>query len=817
MVKLLAVILISISVFACTKTDSTQFTENFNKTNNRIWVGENFWSVPLEDWEIKNGRLNCIGERSNMRVNIISRKLRTEGNLKININSGLIEKGAEEGSAGFSIGLKDITDNSVKSLCYFGKGVNVGINIAGYVFIDKVQVELPENFSFESFKLVVETIKADKNSTLRLTAKDKNGKLAVVDNNTIEDLSGIVAIANGFSTNRKSKNKVKFWFDDFSLSGSMVENCEEEKFGPILWTMYTQSREKLKLTAQFPPIGENDNQTAIFEINKNGNWEELAKTTINNKSYTAEFAVNWQETQAVDYRVKYIQKFTDGTNKEHLYNGIIRQEPNNKKLKLAGMTCQEWNGFPYAPVAKNIFLSDPDILFFSGDQIYEQNGGYQVFRKPIDKSIINYLGKWYMFGWAFGNVMKDRPTVCLPDDHDVFQGNLWGNNGEVFKEKIGQNGGGYVMSSEMVNVVHRTQCSHLPDAYDPTPIANNISVYYTDMVYGGVSFAILSDRMFKSSPEEVATWKGRSDHITSSTITAKEMDKPGLKMVGDRQLYFMDQWKKDWKGAYMKVLLSQTIFANAATHHGGLKGYLRGDLDSGGWPRSGRNRIIERLRSCYAFHVCGDQHLPSLVQYGINEYRDASWVFCTPAINVGYQRRFLPDRLGWDVVNRPEHNLPNTGNYTDAFGNPSYIYAIGEYADDTRSDNRYIKGVKTTSGFGLVTFDIESRDIKVESYKFLADLENAPARVNQHAGWPKILNQYENAGLNNYNLPEIKSKKVNNPVVNIIEKKSGNLISSIRIKGDTFTPTVQNKGMFIVEMVDANTGEILFSTPASTK
>ncbi len=42
---------------------------------------------------------------------------------------------------------------------------------------------------------------------------------------------------------------------------------------------------------------------------------------------------------------------------------------------------------------------------------------------------LNYLGKWYMFGWAFGDLMRDIPAICTPDDHDVFQGNLWGGQG----------------------------------------------------------------------------------------------------------------------------------------------------------------------------------------------------------------------------------------------------------------------------------------------------------------------------------------------------------------------------------------------------
>ena len=51
--------------------------------------------------------------------------------------------------------------------------------------------------------------------------------------------------------------------------------------------------------------------------------------------------------------------------------------------------------------------------------------------------------------------------------------------------------GGYREPARMVNVVHKTCAGHHPDYFDATPVKQDISVYYGDMVYGGVSFAIL--------------------------------------------------------------------------------------------------------------------------------------------------------------------------------------------------------------------------------------------------------------------------------------------------------------------------------------
>jgi len=86
-------------------------------------------------------------------------------------------------------------------------------------------------------------------------------------------------------------------------------------------------------------------------------------------------------------------------------------------------------------------------------------------------------------------------------------------------------------------------------------------------------------------------------------------------------------------------------------------------------PKTARDRAVEIIRKAFVFHICGDQHVPSIVHYGIEEFRDAGWAFCTPAIAVGYSRWFRPDEINIPARNRPEHGFANTGEYTDAFGN----------------------------------------------------------------------------------------------------------------------------------------------------
>ena len=418
-----------------------------------------------------------------------------------------------------------------------------------------------------------------------------------------------------------------------------------------------------------------------------------------------------------------------------------------------------------------------------------------------------------MFGWAFGDLMKDRPTICLADDHEVFQGNLWGAGGKKVSDEDWRRSrdsrSGFVEPVEMVNVVIRTNSSHQPEAFDPTPIEQGMDVYYTDILYGRVSFALITDRTFKSGPEEVVEatrkagfWNGRKDMLHGKYPNSSLEKEKSLNLLGERQMTFLNNWATDWKDTDMKVLLSQTIFANNVTHYGPKKVILGSDLDSGGWPKMARDETIDLLRKCHAFQICGDQHLPSLVQYGIDDYRDANWVFCTPAIAVGYQRRFMPDTLNTPHTGRPDHGAPNTGLYTDGLGNKNFIYAVGNPDDITDHSNRYQKAQNCASGFGYVIFDQKNRNISAHSFRFLTKEQDKKKR-GEFEGWPKTINILDNYMANSkFKLPTIQIKGCSNALIEI-HKKNSDLESVVRIKGSIFGPRVSAPGEYRVTITDA--------------
>jgi hypothetical protein len=806
--------IISLIILLATSSckQEVEFSANFDNTNDRIWVGRDFWSIPLEDWKVENGKLHLIGTMPNSRVNLLTSVLSPEiGDFELSAKINLTNKGKLPGSAGFLIGLHDKEDPSAKAACYFGEGIKAGVSLKGFAFLKDIKTDLPTGFDFDEFNI---SVKGNSNK-LVLNITDKNGLKVQQLQCETEGLQGLIALSANVSVEENEKpGNSNFSFDDLKFSGPKVIERPENSFGPVLWTMYTLSKKTVKLMALLPPIGGNDNQELSLQLKKGENWETVDTKTLEPDSRTAVFKLeNWDDTKDAEFRVEYVEKGKDGAETPDIYNGTIRKDPVDKALKFGGLTCQYHFGFPYTPLVNSLTKLDPDILYFSGDQIYEGNGGYPIKRVPADVSIVNYLGKYYMFGWAFGDLMRDRPTICTPDDHDVYHGNLWGESGKnhpMTNDPIKDDLGGFRQSVQMVNVVNRTNCGQLPDPYDPTPIKQGMSVWYTDLNYGRISFAIVSDRVFKTGPEGVADWEGRKDHMKEPRKDLSFLSKPGVQLLGDRQMDFLDKWILDWTDADMKVLLSQTVFANPATHHGGLDGYLYGDLDSGGWPKSGRDKAIRLMRKGSVFHINGDQHVPSLVQYGLENYRDAGWSFCTPAISVMYLRWFLPDELGYPILDRPEHGYPNTGKYTDAFGNKNYVYAIGNPGKMTiDKDSRYTHAQIRSSGFGFVTFDKTDRTINIEAWRFKADVDDPNPVRDQFSGWPLKISQFDNLGQGANNvLPEITVNKANQ-LIQIENEKTGELANIYRMNGNKIQPRLFEKGTFTIKIGEGENSKVL--------
>ncbi|MCF7974046.1 MAG: hypothetical protein K9N55_09550 [Phycisphaerae bacterium] len=555
----------------------------------------------------------------------------------------------------------------------------------------------------------------------------------------------------------------------------------------ICFALYTAQDNILKMTAQLYPLKDNESRMAMLAIQKDNQWETVAQAQITeneygnqaqDKTWTAHFRVqDWDMTRDWPYRVVAL----DGV---AVYKGLIRSDPVNKdEIVVAAFTGNSiykphGGDIPRSDIVENVKKLNPDLLFFSGDQVYDHT---------------HHLGYWLRFGQDFGEIIRNTPTITIPDDHDVGQANLWGASGRKSNTGAGHDGG-YFMPATYVKAVEQAQTWHLPDPYDPTPIGQGIGVYYTDLTLGRISFAIIEDRKFKTGPEGLIPKQGpRPDHILNPNYDPKSVDVQGAVLLGERQLNFLNAWGQDWQGADMKAVLSQTLFCGSAHVHGKIGGRLHADLDSNGWPQTGRNKALAEMRRAFSVHIAGDQHLATIMRHGIEDWDDAGYSFCVPSIANLYLRWWDPLEPGANrVPGMPEY----TGRYLDGFGNHVTCWAA---ANPSKEPNGGSKLTTRAAGFGVVRFAKPTREITFECWPRHVDVTGPITQ--QYPGWPKTIQQTDNYGrMPLAYLPALNIKGQTNPVVQIVDESNNDVVYTLRILGQSFSPKVFHEGTYTIKV-----------------
>ena len=489
--------------------------------------------------------------------------------------------------------------------------------------------------------------------------------------------------------------------DWWNRKASKIINMKVPRDQTVAFGIYTASNNKLKLSAQLFPLYPEETRTVRLELFQKDQWKEVQTQQVNEIGWAAFFRVeDWDMNQSVKYRILH------GENAQ--FEGTIRKDPVDKnEINIAALSCNSnKDRGAREKYVKNINALNPDLVFFAGDQSYDHK---------------EHTAAWLKFGMQFREVFRHRPCVTIPDDHDIGQGNLWGESGKKSMRNDG-NDGGYFFNPEYVKMVERAQTTHLPDAFHQAPLEQGINTYFTSLKIGAVDFAIIEDRKFKSGPNGKIPKQGpRADHINDPSYNPESINLPELVLLGQLQHQFLEEWGVD-KNSKMKAVLSATGFCGGAHLHGRRAERLHADLDSNGWPQHGRNKALSLIQKAGAVHIAGDQHLPTLIHHGIIDYEDGPWAFVVPAIINNYYSRWW-----WPEDEMPGENnndlLPWTGRYLDGFKNKITMQA---YANpDTKSNG---------AGFGFIRFNIEKNEVTFECWPRESNVLKADAK--QFTGWP---------------------------------------------------------------------------------
>ncbi|WP_215225081.1 alkaline phosphatase D family protein [Echinicola shivajiensis] len=821
-------------VIPLTLTNNKSYESPWHLWPDMKWVGPEFWGNRLQDWEIRQGKATCVVRGNNRTLYTLSHELGDQtGGFEFNVTlDWWAENSSSDVYAGFHVGAKGKFDD-YRSAAVFGQGLDAGITGDGKLFIgDSEGTEsIPLNQSL-SLKLEAEPKAGLYN--LKLTALSESGDtLAVhqVEGIASAAVSGALALVSHFpGDSKQGSDQPSVAFSHWKLNGAKVLQFEDREFGPICFGQYTLHENTLKLNAQLAPIEAIAGHKISLKTKTNGKWETIQESTVDLMGRVAQFRIeNWKQTDAVPYQVHLELPLLEQV-KTYTYEGTIAKEPTAmSQVKMAVFSCNADYGFPDGEVSEHVAKHQPDLAVFLGDQFYESTGGFGIQTSPIEKASLDYLRKWYMFGWSYREIFRHIPSAFIPDDHDVYHGNVWGEGGKHAPSDEGwgyvaQDQGGYKMPPEWVNMVQKTQTGHLPDPYDPSPVKQGIGTYYTDWIYGGVSFAILEDRKFKTAPKNVLPEEAK---VTNGFIQNRDFDIKKhydieAQLLGDRQLEFLESWTVNWpKSVQMKAVLSQTNFCTVATLPEGSiidsivpklpipapGEYVSGDaptsdMDSNGWPQKGRDEALKIIRKSFALHIAGDQHLASVVHYGVDEFGDSGYAFAGPALNNLFPRRW------WPQLSDEHQPLPgkskNTGNFHDGFGNKMTIHAV---ANPSQSGREPALIYDRATGYGIVTFDKSARNMKLECWPRYVDPEKNPD--GQYEGWPVTVSQDDNYARKAVGyLPLLKIEGKPDPVLKLVNESSGQTEYCLRIRGNIFRPKVFEKGKYTVILEEVGSGKL---------
>ena len=549
-------------------------------TGTQVWLGPEYWANPLQDWRRADNRFECHAAGGDRNVFWLTKELNPGGNFRMSVRLGRISGDTAkdpQGWVGFRFAMRghfsDYRDTAIRGL-----GWDAGVSADGRLFIGIAGGSNARVNSLSDLELTLERIGSKlvlsgggTSVERELPPTGVQGGVALVCHSGELPRAAPVwqepTAANAGKPNQQRGGDMRFWFRQWTLTGPGVVDHPERAWGPILFTQYTIAAGVLKMTVQLAPM---EGGEPPVELRLRG--RAPIRGAIETFSSTAAFRVpRWDTSKETPYEVTF---------QGQKYSGAIRSDPKAKnEIVVASLTCQGDFGFPHAEIARNVKIAKPDILLFTGDQLYEANGGYGIQRRPIEMARLDYLRKWYMFGWAWGEFTRNTPCICLPDDHDVYHGNLWGAGGRRAEapgenvdpqaaQQAGQDSGGYVMPAPWVSMVERTQSSHLPDSPDASPVDQNIGVHYGQLTWGGIGFAILEDRKWKSAPKTLLPGARIRNGWPQNPewVSAKQGDVPGAQLLGERQEKFLERWSTEWPDdVQMKAVVSATIFCNLAT------------------------------------------------------------------------------------------------------------------------------------------------------------------------------------------------------------------------------------------------------------
>ncbi len=855
----------SFFIISCTPPPIIEkFESSWNNFEMRNWIGAEYWANRLQDWKIINGKLVCVNNKPLRTLHLLTRELSADsmGTLNMSVRLGIYKSSPNENEkswAGFLIGAGNLeNDYRSRSLIHNtsgkGGGIVAAINARGKLeFFDNennlkdivlraAKEDVHPKVDEKGIELKVEVFREDKGYTMRLSTfnYETNEFLssATIKHISHERLTGNIALI----ANNSTENPTNFWFDKWTVYGTKITKHDNRIFGPVMGVLYTLGNHGFILNAQIAPISKKELQYLRMFVSLKGKeqWKEIAEQRIDTGSYTVNFNFEkWDKRYDYDYKLTYKIVTDKGTIKEYDYHGEIKKEPDlNHQLKVLAVNnvINMYNSFdtdnfdfnkdilfPHNKIVEHIENQQADMLYFTGNQV---DKNYPVAAEEFDSENLklDYLYRWYMWHWTFGNVSKNTPTVLIMAERDYLQDRLWGFNAtkgnrvppkeypyRYWRQKHywANDYGGFQMPSQLINNVQKMQTGHLPASVDTLLSEAGIESYYTNFKYSNVGFAVIESQKFKTPPAKaIIELVPVNGFVLNTDVKVKKYKNKEAILLGRKQLKFLNDWAGDWNNESVKIVLSSKDFVKISSFTDSLfKEYEEPDLTGmrfdhkpklemrskdmsyHGWPIEARDKTLRVIRKGFGFILTSGERTGSLTHLGIKSWGDAAVSFAVPPV---YNTN--PGR--WQIKKLPKyHKTRNINDNFDGFGNKITVLAV------TNPTHQFEDSY--ASGFGIITIDKVGQQIESDC-KIIHNNE-----LVSYPGWPIKTSIADNYGeRKKFYLPEIRITRSNSPViVKIKEDKSGKLVYAIYLKENTYQPRVNKKGKYHIIVYQPETGK----------
>jgi alkaline phosphatase D len=188
------------------RTPAAEFVANWKQSPDRVWLGPEFWSNPLQDWRIANGRIECTNAAGDRNVHLLVRSLADQdGDFAISVRVARPDGsalGKATGSVGFRIGIRGPLPDYRSGLIY-GRGLDAGLTSEGGLFIGAIGEAKAGTVKLDAAEVQLQLTgtPAAGGYTLKLTASNAQGAElgSVLETVPRERLVGGIALVNNFA------------------------------------------------------------------------------------------------------------------------------------------------------------------------------------------------------------------------------------------------------------------------------------------------------------------------------------------------------------------------------------------------------------------------------------------------------------------------------------------------------------------------------------------------------------------------------------------------------------------------------------------